>query len=289
MDASQRIENALETVIRRVEVTTAPPRLSAAIRYALFPGGARVRPRLCLAVADACGDDRPGVSEAAASAIEIMHCASLIHDDLPCFDNADLRRGKASVHAEFGEPLAVLAGDAMIVLAFEALVAGAALEPGRLSGLLMTLCRSTGMPNGIVAGQAWECEPNVSLSAYHRAKTGSLFAAATVCGAIAAGASPDPWRRLGECVGEAYQVADDIQDLIADPSEMGKPCGQDCAHQRPSATTELGLEGAIRRLESLLDEAVQSIPPCRGAGELQSIIRAQGKRFVPKGLARHAA
>ncbi len=289
MDASARIENALEAVLRRVEVGSAPPRLAAAMRYSLFPGGARVRPRLCIAVAEACGDDQPGVADAAAIAIELMHCASLVHDDLPCFDNAETRRGKASVHLTYGEPLAVLTGDALIVLAFETIVAGAALSPGRLSGLLLTLSRSTGMPSGIVAGQAWECEPSVSLAAYHRAKTGSLFAAATVCGAIAAGKSPDPWRRLGECIGEAYQVADDIQDLIADPSEIGKPCGQDCAHHRPSATTELGLHGAVARLEGLLDEAVQSIPECNGAGELQSIIRAQAKRFVPKGLARHAA
>lgn len=289
MDAGTRIENALEAILRRAEGASSPPRLAAAMRYALFPGGARVRPRLCLAVAAACGDDQPGVADAAAVAIELMHCASLVHDDLPCFDDAATRRGKPSVHVEHGEPLAVLAGDALIVLAFESIIAGAALLPSRLPGLLLTLSRSTGMPSGIVAGQAWECEPSVSLAAYHRAKTGSLFAAATVCGAIAAGASPDPWRRLGECVGEAYQVADDIQDLIADPAEIGKPCGQDCAHQRPSATSELGLHGAVDRLESLLEEAVQSIPDCSGANDLQAIIRAQAKRFVPKGLARRAA
>lgn len=289
MDAQLRIENALEAVTRRIEVQSAPPRLAAAIRYALFPGGARVRPRLTVAVAEACGDDQPNVTDAAACAIEFMHCASLIHDDLPCFDDAATRRGKASVHKAHGEPLAVLSGDALIVLAFETLTMGAALSPARLPGLLLTLARSTGMPSGIVAGQAWECEPSVALAAYHRAKTGSLFAAATVSGAIAAGASPDPWRRLGECVGEAYQVADDIQDLIASPDEIGKPCGQDCAHNRPSATTELGLDGAVRRLESLLEEAVDSIPACKGSGELQGIIRAQAKRFVPRGLKRSAA
>ena len=289
MDAGTRIENALEAIVRRAEGACSPPKLAAAMRYALFPGGARVRPRLCLAVAEACGDDQPGVAESAAIAIELMHCASLVHDDLPCFDNAETRRGKAAVHVAFGEPLAVLTGDALIVLAFESIVAGAALSPARLPGLLLTLSRSTGMPSGIVAGQAWECEPSVSLAAYHRAKTGSLFAAATVCGAIAAGAQPDRWRRLGECVGEAYQVADDIQDLIADPKEIGKPCGQDCTHHRPSATSELGLQGAVDRLESLLEEAVDSIPDCAGTAELQAIIRAQAKRFLPKGLARRAA
>ena len=95
------------------------------LRYAVFPGGARIRPRLCLAVAQACGEDQPAVTDAAAAAIELLHCASLVHDDLPCFDDAPLRRGKPSVHRAFGERLAVLAGDALIVLAFETLARAA--------------------------------------------------------------------------------------------------------------------------------------------------------------------
>ena len=135
-----------------------PPRLAQALRYAVFPGGARVRPRLSLAVAMACGDDRPELSNGAAAAIELLHCASLVHDDLPCFDDAATRRGKASVHAAFGEPLAVLAGDALIVRAFEALALAAVAEPLRLPALLGLLGAAVGAPNGIVAGQAWECE-----------------------------------------------------------------------------------------------------------------------------------
>jgi geranylgeranyl diphosphate synthase type II len=289
MDATARIERALEAAIERAATTNAPPRLSEAIKYAVFPGGARVRPLLCLAVAEACGCEEPGLADCAGAAIEFLHCASLIHDDLPCFDNADVRRGKPSIHVAFGEPLAVLAGDALIVLAFETLAYGAASMPARLPGLLMTLGRCSGMPSGIVAGQAWECEPKVKLSEYHRAKTGALFAAATVAGALAAGAQPDPWRQLGERIGEAYQVADDIQDMIADPSVIGKPCGRDAALHRPSATGEFGLHGAVRRIEQLVAEAVQSIPDCAGAGELRGLVAAQAKRFVPKELARHAA
>ncbi|MGQ0672636.1 MAG: polyprenyl synthetase family protein [Hyphomicrobium sp.] len=289
MDATSRIENALDAVLQRMEVSGSPPRLAAAARYAVFPGGARVRPRLCLAVAGACGDDAPAVADCAAASIELLHCASLVHDDLPCFDNAATRRGKPSVHAVYGEASAVLVGDALIVAAYEALAHGVATLPARLPGLLMTIGRAAGMPAGIVAGQAWESEDHVSLPDYHRSKTGALFAAATVAGALAAGDRPDRWRRLGECVGEAYQVADDIQDLIADPATLGKPCGQDVAHSRPSATRELGLDGAVRRLEGLLAEAIESIPDCHGAGELRGIIMAQAKRFVPKGLARSAA
>lgn len=289
MDATTRIENALEAAIERAEVPESPPKLAAAIRYAVFPGGARIRPRLCLAVAAACGEDQPGLTDSAAAAIEMLHCASLVHDDLPCFDDAELRRGKAAVHKAFGESQAVLVGDALIVMAFEGLAHGAALVPSRLPGLLMTIARSTGVPNGMIAGQAWENEPHISLSKYHNAKTGSLFAASTISGALAAGADPDRWRLLGERLGEAYQVADDIHDLLSAGDDIGKPSGQDIVHNRPSAPMELGLSGAVDRLQQLLSEAVGSIPACPGAQELRGIIMAASKAFVPKALAQRAA
>ncbi|WP_284247035.1 polyprenyl synthetase family protein, partial [Methylobacterium haplocladii] len=119
MDAGRRIETALDAAVAHLEAPGAPPRLAEALRYAVFPGGHRIRPRLCLSVARACGDDDPAAADAAAAAIELLHCASLVHDDLPCFDDAPMRRQKASVHVAFGEPLAVLTGDALIVAAFE--------------------------------------------------------------------------------------------------------------------------------------------------------------------------
>ena len=106
-----RIEQSLATAIASGEAEGCPPKLAGAIRHAVFPGGARIRPQLCLAVAQACGDDDPMLSDAAATAIELLHCASLVHDDLPCFDDASTRRGRASVHFAFGESLAVLAGE----------------------------------------------------------------------------------------------------------------------------------------------------------------------------------
>ncbi|MFN3867451.1 MAG: polyprenyl synthetase family protein [Hyphomicrobiaceae bacterium] len=289
MDGTSRVERAIETALDMAGGRGAPPQLAAAMRYAVFPGGARVRPRLCLAVAQANGDSDPGATDAMATAIELMHCASLIHDDLPCFDNADMRRGKAAVHKVFGEPLAVLAGDALIVLSFDVLARGLVQEPSRLASLLMVLARSTGMPTGIVAGQAWECEAEVPLSSYHRQKTGSLFVAATLGGALAAGAEAEPWRRLGECIGEAYQVADDIKDMVCDAETMGKPSGQDALHRRPNAIGTFGVRGAVDRLEGLLAEAVKSIPRCAGQSELKSIIMAQAARLVPKDLATAAA
>ncbi|TXN21400.1 polyprenyl synthetase family protein, partial [Methylobacterium sp. WL19] len=136
MDANRRIEQALDAAVAHAEAPGAPPLLAEAIRYAVFPGGHRIRPRLCLSVARACGDDDPAASDAAAAAIELIHCASLVHDDLPCFDDAPMRRQKPSVHAAFGEPLAVLTGDALIVSAFETLARGAARSPARLAALV---------------------------------------------------------------------------------------------------------------------------------------------------------
>ncbi len=289
MDAMTRVEQAIDAAVVRATARRSPPKLANAMHYALFPGGARIRPRLCLAVAAACGDDIPSITDAAAASIEILHCASLVHDDLPCFDDAAVRRGKASVHRAFGEPLAVLVGDALIVLAFETLAREAACAPERLTALLLTVGGSVGAPSGIIAGQAWECESEVDLANYQRAKTGSLFMAATVTGAAAAGANPEPWRMLGDRLGEAYQVADDIRDVVANPEEMGKPIGQDEALGRPSAVLELGLDGAIQRLKDFLTDAVDSIPPCTGRDELRELIVVETKRFLPKDLSRRAA
>jgi geranylgeranyl diphosphate synthase type II len=288
MEATSRIEQALSNAIGQADRPGCPPRLIAAMEHAVFPRGARIRPRLSLAVAMACGDDQPAASTAAAASIELLHCASLVHDDLPCFDDADTRRGRPSVHKEFGESLAVLAGDALIVLAFQTL-ARANGAPARLGSLLLAVSSGVGTPHGIVAGQAWECEPNVDLSNYHRLKTGALFAAATMAGAAAAGQEAAPWRTLGEEIGEAFQVADDIRDATSTAAELGKPVGRDAALSRPSAVHQLGLDGAVRRLEKLVAAAVASIPPCPGQGPLADLIRLEAKRLLPAKLAQRAA
>jgi geranylgeranyl diphosphate synthase type II len=289
MDATTRIEKALAAAIDRADGQACPPKLAAAVRHAVFPKGSRVRPRLCLAVAGACDAEYLNIVDAAAAAIEFLHCASLVHDDLPCFDDADVRRGRPSVHAAFGEPLAVLAGDALIVMAFETIAREAACVPQILPGLLLAVARSAGMPFGITAGQAWECEPVVDLAHYHRAKTGALFVAAAVAGATAAGANPDPWRAFGEHLGQAYQVADDIRDAVATAEEMGKPTNQDVTLGRPSAVQKLGVGGAVEWLEQLVGAAIGAIPVCPNAHELRSLIASEATRLVPKELARRAA
>ncbi|MEY8878813.1 MAG: polyprenyl synthetase family protein [Leptothrix sp. (in: b-proteobacteria)] len=284
MNTSKRISCALHGALQRAEGPGCPPRLAAAVRHAIFPGGARIRPQLCLAVAIAHGDDDPALSDAAAAAIELLHCASLVHDDLPCFDDAAMRRGVPSVHSAFGERLAVLGGDALIVLAFQSVALAGGVHPERLPGLLQVIAQGTGMPMGMAAGQAWECEPQVPLRDYQRAKTGALFAAATMGGALAAGAQAEPWRALGERLGEAYQVADDIRDVAADPVLIGKPVGRDLALGRPSMAREHGLIGAIERFQTLVEGAVDAVPNCRGAMQLRALVRSESERLVPTSL-----
>jgi len=273
------LANALDCVLNTDNPV--PPTLARAMRHAVFPGGARVRPRLCLAVGLACGAKPGPLLSAAAVSIELLHCASLVHDDLPCFDDAPTRRGQASVHAAFGERIAVLAGDALIVLAFEVFAATIAQAPGRAAGLLRTISGAVGVPGGICAGQAWESESQVELAAYQRAKTGALFVAAAVAGAQAAGAEIAPWQRFGERLGEAYQVADDLRDVAADPAVLGKPVGRDVALDRPSAAREYGFGGAIRHFETLVADAMDAIPACPGAHALRAMVQHEARRLVP--------
>lgn len=285
MASMSRIEQALLNAIEPGESAGCPPLLASAIRYAVFPPGARIRPRLCLAVAMANAEDRPVLADGAAAAIELLHCASLIHDDLPCFDDAPTRRGKPSVHRAYGERLAVLAGDAMIVMAFETLAETCAAVPERLRALTRIVGRSVGTAGGIVAGQAWECEPRAVLDEYQRAKTGSLFAAATMAGAAAAGvADYARWSLLGERLGEAYQVADDVLDVAGDTIKIGKPVGRDAALGRPSAVAQFGLPGALQLLKRLIAEANAAIPDCPGSVALRAIISAEAQGLVPREL-----
>jgi geranylgeranyl diphosphate synthase type II len=259
------------------------------MHHAVFPRGSRIRARLCHAVAAACGEDHPVLTNGAAAAIELMHCASLVHDDLPCFDDAPMRRGRPSVHAAFGQPLAVLAGDALIVLSFQTLAFAASTAPERLCVLINVLSRAAGVPNGIVAGQAWECEPAADLGEYQREKTGALFAAATAAGAASAGADPELWRSLGDRLGAAYQVADDLRDVMSDQDELGKPVGRDRALGRPNAALSLGTDGALDLLRSLAAAAVDGMPPCRGADALRDHILSETRRLMPRQLADWAA
>ena len=251
------VEEALREAVARASSEDCPPRLRDALAYSVFPGGARLRPQLCLAVAVATGAGDLATAIAAAAALELIHCASLVHDDLPCFDSADTRRGKPSVHRMFGEPIALLAGDALIVLAFETLG-----RTPRAHAMVSVLARATGAARGIIGGQAWESEPVAPLDTYHRAKTAALFEAAAELGALSSGAKAQGWRELGLALGRAYQAADDVADAAGNAEILGKPTGVDEAHGRPSLARVAGVDGARRRGRELLVEAVYLIPPC---------------------------
>jgi geranylgeranyl diphosphate synthase type II len=220
------------------------------------------------------------LADRAAAAIELIHCASLTHDDLACFDNAEYRRGKRAVHVEFGEPMAVLAGDALIVSAFKTLLGQAAQDPQRSIGMLSRLARAVETNGGIIAGQAWEFEDSLDLNLYHRTKTGSLFEAAAADGALSAGCDPAPWESVGAALGEAYQVADDIADLMSGPDVTGKPAGQDRLLGRPNVATEIGIPEATKLLHERLGIACSGVPSCRYGAEFQEWLAKTTKRIM---------
>ncbi len=279
-----RIEKSIDAAMDAAQKSpdrSAPPQLKSALTYAVKPGGARIRPTILLSVAMACGDDAPAMADAAAASLELIHCASLVHDDMPCFDDADFRRGKPTVHKAFSEELALLTGDSLIVLAFQTLTRAAAVDAVRAIKLLEILTRATGSPDGICAGQAWEGEPMIDIDAYHRAKTGALFIAATCMGAAAAGHEPEDWVEMGARIGQAFQIADDLADVLQTEETLGKPVGQDEVHGRPNAVTERGVEGAIKHLEDALESAITSIPSCPGEGALCELVRYTAEKLTP--------
>lgn len=276
------IEETIIAALDRIEQPGCPPKLAAAMRDAMLPGGARVRPRLMMAVAAACELKHVDLALSAAASLEMLHCASLVHDDLPAFDDAAIRRGKPSVHKRFGEPIGILTGDALILLAFEELARGAAAHPKLLPLLTQTLARSVGMPAGLCAGQAWEEEAYPDLQAYHAAKTGALFSGVTVMGATVANhPTPDAWARFGMELGTAYQMADDICDVTADEKERGKPTGQDKRLNRPNIAHRMGVSKAVDALMNQIQLAVNCIPDCRGRDTLDALVRITTRNFLP--------
>jgi geranylgeranyl diphosphate synthase type II len=274
--------NVEVTLTHAVDLATAPPcppTLARALRYAVFPGGNRVRPKLLMEVARACGLAHPELACAGGAALEFLHCASLVHDDLPMFDDADERRGRPSVHRAFSQPIALLVGDALIVQAFD--VVARAHGPADVAlAIQRMLSTAAGGPRGIVAGQAWESEPHVDVAAYHRAKTAALFVGAVTIGALAGGGDAAAWTTVGVRIGEAYQVADDLADVLCSREAMGKPTGRDVALERPSVVRDLGVEGAERRLHALLSEAADAVPACVGGAEVVGTLRAIGTTLL---------
>jgi geranylgeranyl diphosphate synthase, type II len=237
--------------------TVAPESIHRAMRYSLFAGGKRIRPILAVAAARAICDNTVGI-ENAASALELIHTYSLIHDDLPALDNDDLRRGRPTCHKVFGEALAILAGDALLTLAFEVLSRLPGVVAERRIWLVEELSRAAGTVGGMIAGQVHDIEGErqapsaVLLESIHRAKTGALLRASVRMGAIYAGVSAVELAALseyGEHVGLAFQIVDDVLDVEGSSEALGKTAGKDEAQQKITFPAVYGLKRSRRMAE----------------------------------------
>ena len=246
----------------------APADLVQAMRYAVLDGGKRLRPLLVMAAFEAVaapGDTSGGgAALRAACAVELIHAYSLVHDDMPCMDNDVLRRGKPTVHVQFGESAALLAGDALQALAFELLTPADASVPlavqARLCGLLARAAGSTGMAGGqaIDLASVGHALDEQALRHMHQLKTGALLQASVMLGAACGDASALAQKALatyGQALGLAFQVVDDVLDVTADSATLGKTAGKDAEHDKPTYVSLMGLERSQRYAQDLLDQA----------------------------------
>lgn len=242
------------------------PRLDNAMRHGLLVGGKRLRPLLVYLAGQALGAREEDL-DAPAAAIELIHAYSLIHDDLPAMDDDDLRRGQPTVHIAYDEATAILAGDALQTLAFDALARTA--HP-RLGSLITTLTTASGR-EGMVAGQALDLaaiggHPDVDALAHmHAHKTGALIVAAVRMGGLIAVDESDPrinaLTRYARAIGLAFQIHDDVLDVTGDTMTLGKISGADAARAKPTYPSLLGLEGAQQKARTLIDEAIAALAP----------------------------
>jgi len=260
------VDAALEKLLPAAE--TPPTSIHGAMRYSVFAGGKRIRPILCLEAARIFDED---VSAALhpASGIECIHTYSLIHDDLPALDNDDLRRGKPTCHKQFGEATAILAGDALLTLAFE-LVGATPVDAERRVAMLTEVATAAGTVNGMVGGQMADIEAEGKrigakmLEYIHRSKTAALIRASVTAGALCAGAQAKDVTRLrkfGETIGWAFQVTDDILDVEESSAALGKTAGKDIAQQKATYPALYGLSRSHEIANELATKAIAALEP----------------------------
>ena len=266
-DWTARADALLDALLPAADAV--PARLHAAMRHAALGGGKRIRPLLVYASGHACGGALDTLDHAAA-AVELIHAYSLVHDDLPAMDDDDLRRGQPTVHIAFDEATAILAGDGLQALAFAAL-ARSRLPAERVVAMLQTLADAAGAP-GMVGGQSLDLDAvgahldEAALSAMHARKTGALIRASVRLGALAAAADEPSLQRLdrfASALGLAFQIRDDLLDVEASSSQLGKTAGKDAAADKPTYVSMLGLDGARDRLTGeaeAMREALHGIP-----------------------------
>jgi geranylgeranyl diphosphate synthase, type II len=263
------IEAALERILPAEN--TQPPSIHRAMRYSVFAGGKRIRPVLCLEAARMF-TEKVDAAIHAGCALEFIHTYSLIHDDLPALDNDDLRRGKPTNHKVFGEAMAILAGDALLTLAFETL-AKSPLEAERRVRVIGEIAAAAGTVNGMVGGQVADVEAEGkqigadALEYIHRSKTAALIRASIVAGAIAGGASDgdvERLRRFGDNIGWAFQVVDDLLDVEESSAVLGKTAGKDQAQRKATYPALYGIEKS-RAIAAELEAKALGELDCYGA------------------------
>ena len=278
------VEAALEAWVPQ----NAPAGLGLAMRYGVLDGGKRLRPLLVLASCHAVAGDRSAALRAAV-AVELIHAYSLVHDDMPCMDNDVLRRGKPTVHVQFGEAQAMLAGDAMQALAFEVLTPDEGVSPQLQARLTALLARSAGHA-GMAGGQAIDLASighsldEATLRDMHRRKTGALLQASVMMGAACGQTTVSTRAALsdyGAAIGLAFQVVDDILDVTQSAATLGKTAGKDLHHNKPTFVTVLGLEAARHQAGELLQQAHQALQRS-GLGDAAELLAVLADRVVER-------
>ena len=264
-----------------------PETIHRAMRYSLFAGGKRMRPALCLAAARACGIRRLADALPAACAVECVHAYSLIHDDLPCMDDDDLRRGRPTSHKVFGEGVAVLAGDALLTVAFEILAKTKPTERYSLSDAVAELARAAGS-RFLIGGQVADLEAErkksskADLRFIHRGKTAAMIICSLKLGAMSANATPRALgiqEEFGDHLGLAFQVIDDILDVTQSSEKLGKSAGKDAAAGKTTYPALLGLEASKKEAARLTEKALGSL---KSIGERADTLRALAEKLLAR-------
>ena len=284
-----RVESALSDGIQ----ADSPAALGQAMRYAVLDGGKRLRPLLVLATVEAVGDDFSGnAALRAACAVELIHAYSLVHDDMPCMDNDVLRRGKPTVHVQFGEAQALLAGDALQTLAFELLTPqDGSVRPEVQAACVALLARASGY-QGMAGGQAIDLASvgqrlsEDQIRQMHRLKTGALLLCSVQMGAACVPGVPAlvqaALTRFGESLGLAFQVVDDILDVTADSATLGKTAGKDEAADKPTYVALMGLDQAKAYADALAANAMQAVADTGLPNDRLGALRALASMVVKR-------
>ncbi len=262
-----------------------PATIHRAMRYSLFAGGKRMRPVLCLAAAQSCGIRRLADALPAACAVECVHTYSLIHDDLPCMDDDDMRRGRPTSHKVFGEGVAVLAGDALLTVAFEILARTKPTARHGLGDFIAELSRAAGS-RYLIGGQVADLEGEKKQSTLgdlrfiHRGKTAAMIICSLKLGAMSANATPrvlGVLEEFGDHLGLAFQVIDDILDVTQTSEELGKSAGKDAAAGKTTYPALIGLEASKKEAERLTEKALARL---NSIGERGVILRALAEKLL---------